>query len=531
MENTAQSKPGLLRRTYRWLFSWRTARRLLIAFVALITLIAAFYAEENWRGKRAWEECKRELEAKGEKLDIPGFAPAAVPDERNLAMAPLFKPVFEYRYTSNHVEWLNTNGLARFQKFSSATVELKEDALGNIEKGSLADLGRIRSILEANTKLAPVSAGVSNNAEAVLMSLKIFEGELKELQTEAQRRPECRFPIDYDYDPPMAILLPHLAHLKGLARTLQIRIVAELELGRADIALADLKLLSRIVDASRDEPFLISHLVRLALTTYELNSIREGIARHAWTIEQLRELERRLSSFDLLSEYQHTMRGERALNIAGLEFYRRRWFIDMSQLYGETEAPVTLGSTFQGMPSGWFYRNDILIANWHQEFTLELVNPQEHRVYPALHRQMIKATQQVRTTPSTIFAKMLFPALANAWNRSGQTQTRVDRALLACVLERYQRAHGEYPETLQELVESKFIDRIPNDVIDGLPLRYKKKPNGFLLYSIGANEKDDGGVVVLKKSGSTPNIDSQLSDWVWQMPPADSQNATKEIKQ
>ena len=28
-----------------------------------------FYAEEDWRGKRAWENCKRELEAKGAVLD------------------------------------------------------------------------------------------------------------------------------------------------------------------------------------------------------------------------------------------------------------------------------------------------------------------------------------------------------------------------------------------------------------------------------------------------------------------------------
>ena len=27
--------------------------------------IALFYVEENWRGKRAWENCKRQLEAKG----------------------------------------------------------------------------------------------------------------------------------------------------------------------------------------------------------------------------------------------------------------------------------------------------------------------------------------------------------------------------------------------------------------------------------------------------------------------------------
>ena len=48
---------------------WRILRRCLIGAAVLLTLIAAFYTEENWRGKRAWENCKRALEAKGIKMD------------------------------------------------------------------------------------------------------------------------------------------------------------------------------------------------------------------------------------------------------------------------------------------------------------------------------------------------------------------------------------------------------------------------------------------------------------------------------
>jgi hypothetical protein len=39
----------------------------------------------------------------------------------------------------------------------------------------------------------------------------------------------------------------------------------------------------------------------------------------------------------------------------------------------------------------------------------------------------------------------------------------------------------------------------------------------FILYSVGWNETDDGGVVVLKK-GRTPSIDRKEGDWVWQYP-------------
>ena len=48
---------------------WRILRRILIALAMFATLIAIFYTEKDWRGKRAREKCKPELEAKGAVLD------------------------------------------------------------------------------------------------------------------------------------------------------------------------------------------------------------------------------------------------------------------------------------------------------------------------------------------------------------------------------------------------------------------------------------------------------------------------------
>ena len=63
-------------------------RRCLFVLACLATLIGLFYAVENWRGKRAWEKCRRELEAKGEVLDWNAFIPAPVPDDQNIFKAP-----------------------------------------------------------------------------------------------------------------------------------------------------------------------------------------------------------------------------------------------------------------------------------------------------------------------------------------------------------------------------------------------------------------------------------------------------------
>ena len=72
-------------------------------------------------------------------------------------------------------------------------------------------------------------------------------------------------------------------------------------------------------------------------------------------------------------------------------------------------------------------------------------------------------------------------------------QTLVNEAQIACALERYRLAHGEYPEKLDALVP-QFIEKLPHDIIGGAPLIYRAMPDGkFLLYSVGCNETDDGG--------------------------------------
>ena len=70
------------------LLSWRVMRRWLFVAACLATLIGLFYAVEDWRGRRAWEKCRRELEAKGAVLDWSAYIPAPVLDEENVFKAP-----------------------------------------------------------------------------------------------------------------------------------------------------------------------------------------------------------------------------------------------------------------------------------------------------------------------------------------------------------------------------------------------------------------------------------------------------------
>jgi hypothetical protein len=111
---------------------------------------------------------------------------------------------------------------------------------------------------------------------------------------------------------------------------------------------------------------------------------------------------------------------------------------------------------------------------------------------------------------------MFLPGVAGCAGKFARAQTSVDLARVACALERYRLANGQFPETLDALAP-RFIEKLPHDIINGQPLRYRRTDDGqFVLYSVGWNETDDGGNVELTKSGS---LDWQKGDWVWRYPP------------
>ena len=64
---------------------------------------------------------------------------------------------------------------------------------------------------------------------------------------------------------------------------------------------------------------------------------------------------------------------------------------------------------------------------------------------------------------------------------------------MASALRLYRIKHGAYPEKLDALVP-EFIDKLPTDPFSGREYVYRKEGKGFILYSLGVNMTDDGGV-------------------------------------
>jgi hypothetical protein len=138
------------------------------------------------------------------------------------------------------------------------------------------------------TNLFAVPSQSRTPAEDVLLALSKYDSAIEELR-QASQRPYARFPLSYDtgFD---GSLLDHFSAVKRCIQVLQLRTAAELQLGQTGQALADTKLMIRLTDALRTEPFLISQLVRIACASITLQPIWEGLAQHKWSDSQLAEL-------------------------------------------------------------------------------------------------------------------------------------------------------------------------------------------------------------------------------------------------
>jgi hypothetical protein len=336
--------------------------------------------------------------------------------------------------------------------------------------------------------------------------------------------PYSRFPLEYGKANPAEILLPHLGDLKRCSQALQLRAIAELQKGESEKALDDVKLSLRLADSIHTEPILISQLVRIAILHITLQPVYEGLAEHKWSDAQLAELDSELSELDFLADYELSMRGERAFDIGIIEYLRHLRTIEKIPdiLYStrHDDNVLTTGGfvVFYFGPGGWNHQSELQISRLIQHYIsaanvdLQILSPTSVSNADAAVNVEIE-----HSTSFNLMERVLLPALGAAANKFAYSQNSVNLACVAIALERYRLAHGEFPESLDALAP-QFIAQIPHDIINGQSLHYRRTDDGqFVLYSVGWNETDDGGVVVMKE-GSTPSADRDQGDWVWQYP-------------
>jgi hypothetical protein len=514
------------RRFLKWLFSWRTVRRALIGVAGLVTLWALFCAEENVRGKQAWENYRREAEAQGKQFDLAALIPKPIPDEQNFAATPFIKSWFvRSNRTFAAVEYWNGDSYGRVGSMISSSRDKKDAGNRHFtdlvawEMALAAPHSRDKKVTFESDKRDLASRAKA--APAVLDGLRTNEAVFAQLRA-ASERPLSRYPVGYDLDNPFAILLPHLSNVRSVCRRLGLKACAELAAGRSAEALGDVKLTLFMADSPKEEPFIISYLVRIACWQAATQPVWEGLAEHAWSDAQLQELEARLQQSDFVSEARRSLESERACGVTAIELVRKRGPGYLNDLGSDASSPPgprdrsVANDIGLFIPRGWYYLEEYNYCRLFDTLLGSGFDTSKKRISPG---QLVAGRQEVdlkldnglaKIIHHRIMAAMLLPGLENFITKAAEAQTIANQAAVACALERYRLANGQFPETLDAL-SPRFISQLPHDVITGEPYKYRRTADGqFVLYSVGWNEKDDGGVPGNKL------FDDNEGDWVWQ---------------
>ena len=498
------------------------ARWVLFACLAVPTGIALFYAVENFRGTRAWNNYRKEAEARGLNLSFAAHIPAPVPDAENGALTPWVQSWFPKPRANPDPFWpeLKTKAEQRItrrkpdgQRHFTDLVAWKDAIESTIAAGETKSSKKFPERDRESAERMAV-------APIVLNALVDYRPALDELRA-ASKKPRVRYPVDYRLDDPYAILLPHLAKIKAAVSVLGLQSSAELALNKSDDAFHDVLLMLWLAESLREEPFLINQLVRVACLQITTQTVWEGVAQQRWTDAQLKEFQAQFAKLDFFSSLNNSLSAERAGALLAIDQMRKRNAI--KQILG----PEFTGSAMSEQwaweflpwlaPRGWFRLETVNYCRAMDTQLLKAIDSEKRMIDKDRVSINTKRVEKDLGKGSALFlqhkmaTKLLLPAVGTAARKFALGQVNADEAAVACAVERYRLARGKLPETLDVLVPD-FMAKIPHDVLAGGPLQYRRlSDKEFSLSSVGwPKEEVDGGQ---RPFGWT---DTQRSDWVWQ---------------
>ena len=314
------------------------------------------------------------------------------------------------------------------------------------------------------------------------------------------RRKSCRF--DHDYKAGFNMLLPHLAGLRDLVCILGARSCLEAESGRPDAAWNYALIQLKFADALRNEPILISFLVRLRAIKTSCETIQRICETAPPNDEQYKTVKSLLSNYESIEPLVLALDGERLL--CGEWAFNQLQNGSAADLSANINGEPGFGDVLLSLYSAF---KPLLIADhaayvrvmdYHIRFAQKPYSLNDRTAVDEKARQMHSRLNVVTS--------MLVPALGRVKEIYWETIARMRITRVGLALLREKQAHGALPQTLEE-IKLKNLD----DPFSNKPLAYKPQGQGFVLYSIGSDQKDNGGSPKEKKQKTDFDI-------VWSYP-------------
>ncbi|QIF05437.1 hypothetical protein [Roseimicrobium sp. ORNL1] len=482
-------------------------RRILIAVIILAGLITAVWWEENWRGQKIWEESCARLRAAGEPVDIADIIPPIIPDEENVAAAPIFAELLAASDPNTTRLGLITEGWATRVSRSGVRFPTHRP----LSPGNLSFLDLWADSMRKTFPASPPTGPFQSTSDEVLHFYAQFDGEWNEIH-DALNRPQCRWPLEYKDGLEMKV--SYLSCLQQLPVTSRGWIAALAASGHEDAYTKSLVSLLELGHRVEQSPAnLLSYLVGITMSAVTLQAWQNSLPLANLSDEQLLSLQLALQKFALRNALV-AVQNERVM------FLHTYIPASSSYLY-----KALTGSCSCGTPSRWpdapRWVNRVEDTAFHALFIArprgwelaDLASFQESLVDLSSGILDSKRDVFVASKVGDMRTEALVLADKSGWftfsrhaleetasmhqrilQRAASFHATVRCAMVWCAAERFRLKYGHFPQAQEQLVP-EFLSAPLLDPIDGRPLRYSLKDgNRLLVYSLGWDGKDDAGV-------------------------------------
>ncbi|MEP6670445.1 MAG: hypothetical protein ABJF10_14895 [Chthoniobacter sp.] len=464
----------------------------LTATIVLVAVCAVLFFCLEWRAEQRWRRYAADARGHGVKLLLSDFARPEIPDEQNFAALPMMRKAFagpagESAFTLPDV----ANSGADHLPFPKGD---RPPVFGDITKAQEIVWSDWQKYFQAAGFLTELS---DNPPADVLRALDHYAPQFQEW-SEWRKRPRCRFPLDFTKG--MNIPFSHLSTFQRAVKVFALRMRAHLAVGDSAAAYVDFQDGLQTYRALREEPVLISGLVRIANLHVLLAGVGDGLRDRTWQLAELARIETDLAAIRVWDDWRLALESERGYVNSTMESWLRASMRERGKMVAETFAfggrNPTQEMEFRFCPR-MVFRDNQLRQNQYLDELLARIDTAHQTI--DIDRPAPSSAEQI----TDIYERLhyfLFATSAGAFGgveqRYVQLQTLLDEARLACALERFRASRGTYPERLADLAP-EYIATIPTDIYARAPYRYQRLgETSFRLYSVGQNRTDDGGQLV-----------------------------------
>jgi len=329
--------------------------------------------------------------------------------------------------------------------------------------------------------LPPMSSALPGGVKTTAADFLARNGAALGFFLQAAACSGSRYPFDASQG--IASSMTHLANIRQAAQLGQLSAYVQADSGDGAAAGQGVLVTVAAGRSLEAEPTLFSQLVRLACLGIAEDTLEQVVNRVSLPPQTLTQLQ---SAFASAAEcdaagtgFDRALVGERVMSQATFK-------LPADQL----RATISAGQTPPGVELGNLQDQQ----QFYEETLNQLIAA---RKAPMPDRLKADDTITPRISDaqsrSMVVVLAMIPSLVKVTAREGVSLARLRLAQTALALEQSRAATGSYPAALQDLTP-QFVSAVPNDPFDNQPLRYRKAGEGYILYSIGPDAKDEGGV-------------------------------------